>query len=98
MSSQSDNKNNERNKDCPVIRFDKMYHDSESFLYRNRWWIVLILAILLAWYLVTRKCDGNGSSSLLGPQVASPKIGGSELILASPPVPLGTEGRKLFRL
>jgi hypothetical protein len=101
MSSQRENKNNEQNKDCPAIRFDRMYHDSESFLYRNRWWIVLILAVLLAYYLLTRKCDGTGSSastSLFGPQVASPKIGEGELRLASPAVPQGTEIRKLFRL
>jgi hypothetical protein len=101
MSSQSENKNNEQNKDCPAIRFDKMYHDSESFLYKNRWWIVLILAILLAYYLLTKKCDGsnsNSSSGLFGPQVVSPKIGGGELRLASPAVPLDTEGRNLFRL
>ena len=103
MSSQRENKNNEQNKDCPAIRFDRMYHDSESFLYRNRWWIVLILAVLLAYYLLTRKCDGSNSSSststnLFGPEVASPKIGGGELRLASPAVPFGTEGRKLFKL
>ena len=100
MSSQRENKNNEQNKDCPAIRFDRMYHDSESFLYRNRWWIVLILAVLLAYYLLTRKCDGTSSStstSFFGPQVASPKLG--DLNVASPPaVPLNTEGKQLFRL
>ena len=101
MSSQRENKNNEQNKDCPAIRFDRMYHDSETFLYRNRWWIVLILAVFLAYYLLTRKCDGTSSSvstGLFGPQVAAPKIGEGELRLAEPPVPLNTEGRKLFRL
>lgn len=75
---------------------DRMYHDSETFLYRYRWWIVLVLACMLAYYLYTRKCETGSASQL--PEAQVPKLAADDLNLGEPTSVLNTEGRKLFRL
>src|SRR5579872_7096660 len=76
---------------------DRMYHDSETFLYRYRGWIILILAVLLIAYLLTRKCEPglltDLSSSATG-TVQAPKLT-NELNIAEPAtVAVNTEARK----
>lgn len=73
---------------------DRMYHDSETFLHRYRWWIVLILACMLGYYLYTRKCETEASGLT---EISQPKLVG-DLNLGDPTDVLNTEGRKLFRL
>lgn len=90
---------------------DRMYHSSESFLYRYRWWIVLILAILLGYYLCTKRCETTGTLAASETPVAVTQpseplavTGGmnvsrfNSLNIASPAVNFPTEGRNLFRL
>lgn len=86
-------KNNTTNSGSTV---DRMYHDSETFLYRYRWWIVLVLACMLAYYLYTRKCETSGFLSL--PEAQTPKLAATDLNLGEPTAILNTEGRRLFRL
>jgi hypothetical protein len=108
MSSCKDKKNNSKNPDGSYVRTDRMYHDCETFLYRYRWWIVLILAILLAYYLYTRKCETGETSSTttvttattpapVVTDVTGPKLGGA-LNYTEPHTSLNTEGRSLFKL
>lgn len=44
---------------------DRMYHNTEHFLYKYRWLIVLILAILLAWYIYCHKKELGANASAL---------------------------------
>ena len=82
---------------------DRMYHDSETFLYRYRWWIVLLLAVLLAYYLYTRRCETETIVSPVGERTVmvtggpEPMLGGA-LNFGDPISNINTEGRKLFRL
>lgn len=102
MSSNKD-KNNSKNMNGTQVRADRMYHDCETFLYRNRWWIVLVLAILLAYYLYTRKCETGETSAAIPSQsttvtdMNTPKLGGA-LNYGEPVSSLNTEGRNLFKL
>jgi hypothetical protein len=86
----------------------RVYRECESFLYRYRWWIVLILAVLLAWYLYTRRCDkGEGAMPAMveEPAPALPQTGGAfgpklgnNLNFGDPVNNINTEGRRLFGL
>lgn len=74
------------------LTLKKAYNKTESFLYRNRWWIVLILAVLLAYYLYSQRVE----ASL---QTATPRILSNELNVASPQEGgFDTVTRTLFRL
>ena len=78
---------------------DRLYHDSETFLYRYRWWIVLVLACMLAYYLYARKCTESGSDSGLSFfQSNTPKLAANDLNLGEPTLALNTDARRLFRL
>lgn len=55
MSYQDNQKNISDPENQKPNTIDRMYNNSQSFLYRYRWWIVLILAILLGIYLFTRR-------------------------------------------
>lgn len=73
---------------------DRISHDSDSFFYKYRWCIVLILAILLAYYLYTKRWElgimPNTTTKL-------PAIGATELNISPPAViNVNTEGRNMF--
>lgn len=76
---------------------DRIYHDSETFLYRYRWWIVLVLAILLGYHLYCKKSVGSKSASGSS-SVGEPRLGKADLNLAEPTNDFNTEARNLFRL
>ncbi|VBB18517.1 hypothetical protein YASMINEVIRUS_980 [Yasminevirus sp. GU-2018] len=98
-----DKKNNkpeeETNSESTV---DRIYHDSETFLFRYRWWIVLFLAVLLGYYLYSKRTEKTGSGESTGASsdlaVGGPKLGPNELNIGEPSSQLNTEARKLFRL
>ena len=47
---------------------DRVYHTTENFMYRYRWWIVLVLAILLGLYLVMKSANQtNKLTDTIGP-------------------------------
>ncbi len=84
MSSSKD-KNNSKNMDNTQVRADRMYHDCETFLFRYRWWIVLVLAILLAYYLYTRKCEPGETASMS--TVTTATVPSVKIDLTAPTVP-----------
>lgn len=87
-------------------RMERTYHNSESFLYRYRWWIVLILALLLGYYLYAKRQETVGEQTTTTTTARPIETHGGTinsklgtLNIASPaPVNLPTEDRKLFRL
>ena len=77
---------------------DRMYHNSESFLYRYRWWVILVLICLLSYYLYARKSADGASSRITGNTNVQPKLS-NELNIASPGANnLDTVVKKLFKL
>jgi len=88
----------ERNMKPAPSRMDRMYHDSEAFLYRYRWWIVLILVLLLAWYLYTKRSDiGKMYTDVTAS--SNPRLGSTELNIGTPTTTgINTDARNLFRL
>jgi hypothetical protein len=67
-----------------------------SMLYKYRWWIVLVVALLLAWYLYSKREE---ISYTMNNKPKYAQIGGAELNLGMPStVNIDTEGRNLFRL
>lgn len=99
MSSCKDKKNNIKAEaeESSMGTVDRYYHNTESFLYRYRWWVVLVLAILLAYYLYTK--NESSVDTAVGTPSAPGLIGQNELNVGAP-VELGvpTEQRKLFNL
>lgn len=71
---------------------DRATHDSGSFFYKYRWWIVLVLAILLGYFLYSKRHDlGITTTNNL------PRLTNSELNIAEAPTNMfDTEGRKLL--
>lgn len=93
MSSNTD----KNNKNESTI--DRYYHDTESFLYRYRWWVVLVLALLLGWYLYCKKPEGTTTSSTTSVTTQSRGVlGPDDLNVASPVQVGGTDMRKLFKM
>ena len=72
---------------------------SENALYKYRWWIVLVLVIMLVYYLYARKIEDTTGISL-GTSIfpSKPILGPNDLVMPEPVVSLNTEGRQLFRL
>lgn len=79
---------------------DRQYHNSETFLYRHRWGIVLLLVVLLAYYLYV-KSESNSISlqfPLRNPIIFEPKLGSNDLNLGNPSMNVDTDIKQLFRL
>ncbi len=99
MSSNKDM--DKKNGSDSTSTMDRYYHDTESFLYRYRWWVVLVLAILLAYYLYCKKSEGTATTSpatSVGVSTGSKGVlGQGDLNLASPPIG-DTTTRQLFRM
>jgi hypothetical protein len=91
MSSCKDKNNKSENEST----LDRYRHGTESFLYRYRWWVVLVLALLLAYYLYTKK---SGTSGLMSDASSSQGIINQGELNVAPPAQLGTEVRKFLRL
>lgn len=74
---------------------DRISHASETFLHKYRWWIVLVLAVLLALYLYSKRTE-------LGIDMyptKQPVLDGTVLNIGTPAqINIGTETRTLFRL
>jgi hypothetical protein len=94
--SSTNNKNPEENKETQIQK-------SESFFYKHRWTILIILAFAVAIYCVTNMQDGSilnisskdRSTSQSG--VLDPKLGSRDLIKPTVGSPSGTELIRLFR-
>lgn len=75
---------------------DRISHDSETFLHKYRWWIVIVLAVLLAVYLYSKRTE-LGIMDMTSTK--KPIVGTTELNIATPSViNVGTETRNLFRI
>jgi hypothetical protein len=91
------NNNTDLNNTC-----DKMYHDTETFLYIYRWWIILVLTCMLAYYIHMRKCDTRFESGFgSGIENVMPegrKLLVTDLALGDPAVGMNTAARSFFKL
>jgi ATP-dependent Zn protease len=72
---------------------------SKNVLYKYRWWIVLVLVIMLVYYLYARKIESS-TGIPLGTSIfpTKPVLGPADLVVPEPTISLNTEGRQLFRL
>jgi hypothetical protein len=94
MSSNTDKNNKSES------TIDRYYHDTESFLYRYRWWVVLVLALLLGWYLYCKKPEGGSGTASTSSMTTQSRgvLGPNDLVVASPASIGGTDMRRLFKL
>jgi len=73
---------------------DKAYHDSENFLYRYRWGIVLLIALILVVVILVMKRDKV--AEVFHFKKAKP-VTGTTLNIASAPSPnIGTDVAKIW--
>lgn len=92
--SQNNQANNPNDNTATNAEMDRLKHDSGSFFYKYRWWIVLVLAILLAYFLYNKRTELGIMSS-----DANPRITATELKIGTPTVvDMNTDVRNLFRL
>lgn len=82
----------------PSYSVGNVVQSSESFLYKYRWWVVLVLACLLAYYLYTRRVPvGSRANIFVSSEPGSATLSG---LLSAAPAPtvtdLNPEIRALF--
>ena len=99
-----DNRRNNSEEETRMSTMDKIYHDSETFLYKYRWWIILVLAILLGVYLWSKRSEPTVTqttetvTTTTGTDIV-PRLGATDLNIGEPAPPdFNTEGRRLFRI
>lgn len=73
---------------------DKAYHDSENFLYRHRWGIILLIALILVVVILVMKRDKVAAALHLGK--AKPVTSGSLNIASAPNPDIGTDMAKIW--
>ncbi len=99
----SNNQNNmRRDMRRSVDRQTTYLSEPDSFLYKNRWWIVLGLTLLLMYYLHSRSCMEQSTPEVIELNIGMMRGGAREagfldLLPKYSPV-LNTEHRKLFGL
>src|SRR5271169_1711641 len=99
MSACKDKKNNKENEST----LDRYYHDSESFLWRHKWWVVAVLAILVIVYFY-KNHDSTSTGASSGMTTGATGATGTQGVIrpnelnVGAPATLDTDERTFLRL
>jgi hypothetical protein len=99
----SNNQNNTRRNTTRSMLRPTFLTEPDSFLYRNRWWVVLGLALLLMYYLHSRSCMEHSSPDVIELNIGMMNGGKPRNVSLLDLLPkyspaFNTEHRKLFGL
>lgn len=74
--------------------FDRMYHNTTSFMQKYRWWLITVLVLVLVAYIYSKRTE-LGISNLL--TTSKPVIAQHELNIGDLPS-FDSDAKKLFKL